>query len=64
VFGEWKVNADFVWEYEVVGFFLLAMVAPLLMSKSQLPKLTKLSYFKISSRASLGSPVILFCLQF
>jgi hypothetical protein len=44
-FGESKVTANLIREYEVVGFFVLAMVALLLMSKPLLLKQMKLSCF-------------------
>jgi hypothetical protein len=64
VFGESKVTADLIKEYEAADFFLLAMVALLLMNKSLLPKPMKSSCFATSLHADSDSLVILFFLQF
>jgi hypothetical protein len=48
VFGESKVTTNMIRKYESAGFSLLATVAPPLMSKLQLPKLTRLSCFATS----------------
>jgi hypothetical protein len=49
VFGESKVTANLIREYEAAGFFLREMDALRWINKFLLPKRTKLSYFVTSS---------------
>jgi hypothetical protein len=64
VFGESKVTADLIKEYENAGFSLSATDVPLLANKFLHLKPTKLLCFKTSSHVDSDSLVILCCLSF